>query len=244
MELPSSDDLYWGALRFLVAVEEDEKAAADVLASCSLAYDEIVEDSYEGHVPLRVALTCGTRKTYEVLNDESSGVSRAIKKSLNVHLPLGIVVKYLVATIQPIHIDQEQQAQLLGQITEKGVRNQALGAEHPREWNRLYFRSETEIRIARTLEEKKALFFPNCVARTSTPSGRTNLEPDFLVYYDGKWGILEVDGPHHTGKAATDHDRDRVFRSQGIKVERYDAKRCYSRPDEVVEDFMKILKAN
>jgi len=36
--------------------------------------------------------------------------------------------------------------------------------------------------------------------------------------HGGVWGVLEVDGPHHEGKASADHDRDRPFHHHGAAV--------------------------
>ena len=89
------------------------------------------------------------------------------------------------------------------------------------------------------------LFFPNCKARLNTPEGRDNEEPDFLVCYNGKLGILEVDGEpwHPASRTVHDHQRDRLFKVHGIRVvEHYDAKRCSEQPDLVVQEFLEILK--
>ena len=48
------------------------------------------------------------------------------------------------------------------------------------------------------------------------------------MWQDRKLGVLEVDGPWHTGRAADDHERDRRLREHGVRVvERYQAERCY-----------------
>ncbi|MEV6226858.1 hypothetical protein AB0L88_03055 [Saccharopolyspora shandongensis] len=45
--------------------------------------------------------------------------------------------------------------------------------------------------------------------------GRT-WEPDFLVTYKGRAGVLEVDGPHHNGRRAMDTTRDHLLRDAGV----------------------------
>ncbi|MBE9201414.1 MULTISPECIES: pentapeptide repeat-containing protein [unclassified Nodularia (in: cyanobacteria)] len=111
-------------------------------------------------------------------------------------------------------------------------------------WERLTFRSKTEIKIAEALDRAEVLFLPNCLARLNTPNGRANKEADFLICYHGKWGILEVDGPYHTPeRRVEEQERERIFRRHGIKVvERFDSCRCYENPDEVVEEFFKMLE--
>ncbi len=111
-------------------------------------------------------------------------------------------------------------------------------------WQRLTFRSKTEIKIAEALDRAEVLFLPNCLARLNTPNGRANKEADFLICYNGKWGILEVDGPYHTPeRRVEEQERERIFRRHGIKVvERFDSSRCSENPDEVVQEFFKMLE--
>ena len=110
-------------------------------------------------------------------------------------------------------------------------------------WERLRFRSKTEIKIAEALDRTGVLFVPNSLARLTTPKGRENKEADFLICYNGKWGVLEVDGPFHTAeRRVEEQERERIFKKNGIKVvERFDSERCYNNPDEVVQEFFKMI---
>ncbi len=110
-------------------------------------------------------------------------------------------------------------------------------------WENLRFRSKTEIKIAEALDRTGVLFVPNSLARLTTPKGRENKEADFLICYNGKWGVLEVDGPFHTAeRRVEEQERERIFKINGIKVvERFDAERCYNNPDEVVQEFFKMI---
>ncbi|WP_414546051.1 DUF559 domain-containing protein [Nostoc sp. CCY0012] len=112
-------------------------------------------------------------------------------------------------------------------------------------WSGLRFRSTPEVQIAKALEQHSEIaFWPNCKGRLNTPNGRRNLEPDFLICYQGKLGILEVDGPFHTPeRRVEEQERERYFRNHGIRVvERFDAKRCEQEPEQVVEEFLQIMK--
>jgi hypothetical protein len=124
--------------------------------------------------------------------------------------------------------------------------NQGAGA--PYRWRGMRFRSKTERRIAAALERANVAFFPNSRGRLGTaPDFRETREPDFLVVTDGKLGILEVDGDdyHPPERAAEDHDRDRAFRRHGIRVvERYSATECWGAPDQVVAEFLQLLRLN
>jgi len=111
-------------------------------------------------------------------------------------------------------------------------------------WENLRFRSKTEIKIAEALDRTGVLFVPNSLARLTTPKGRENKEADFLICYNGKWGVLEVDGPFHTAeRRVEEQERERIFKKNGIKVvERFDAQRCYNHPDEVVQEFFNMIE--
>src|SRR5260221_503562 len=104
--------------------------------------------------------------------------------------------------------------------------------------------SASSFKIAEALDKANVLFLPNCKARLGIPSSRENREADFLICTDGKWGILEVDGEpfHPPSRTVYDHERDRLFRSHGIRVvEHYDATKCYNEPDTVVQEFLQML---
>lgn len=122
------------------------------------------------------------------------------------------------------------------------VHNQGVGRRRISEWEGLRFRSESEVRIAKVLDQGGVLFFPNCRGRLNVGKRRDNREADFLVCHEGRWGILEVDGEPYHPSAAEDHERDRLFRAYGIHVERYTSERCFETPHVVVEEFLELLR--
>jgi hypothetical protein len=102
----------------------------------------------------------------------------------------------------------------------------------------LNYRSKAEVAIAEKLEMvPELLFFPNSAAVT----GKVQKEPDFLVFYKGRVGILEVSGPTHTGRLADDSLRDSFFQRQRIFVKHYTAEKCSGDPGWVVKDFLGLL---
>jgi len=111
-------------------------------------------------------------------------------------------------------------------------------------WQNLSFSSVSEVKIAQALDRVDVLFFPNCHGRLTTTQGRRNRECDFLVCYEGIWGILEVDGePFHPASRATeDHKRDGFFLDHGVWVHRFDSNECFNHPDDVVQRFLERLK--
>lgn len=119
-----------------------------------------------------------------------------------------------------------------------------------REWGGMYFRSETEVKIAKALDRQKVLFFANCrgrVAEKGSPASADRLtgrvEIDFLVFRNGKSLVLEIDGKHHQEGSQTirDYIRDRVLLREGIPTVRFTAQECYNQPEEVVQELLNIF---
>ena len=108
-------------------------------------------------------------------------------------------------------------------------------------WHGLTLRSYSEVKIAKALDNKGILFLADPKIRLNTENHRQTREVDFLIQHQGKWGILEVDGPHHQQAAASDQWRDARFTEQGILVARFPADLCYRQPDTVVERFLAQL---
>lgn len=109
------------------------------------------------------------------------------------------------------------------------------------EWKGLIFRSESEIKIAKTLDHRGIFFIPPCRVRLNRGrEERMTRELDFVICYGGKWGILEVDGPFHNAKA--DAERDKLLLSHGIaSIQRFPSLRCFQEPQSVIDDFLREL---
>jgi len=107
----------------------------------------------------------------------------------------------------------------------------------------LQFRSQHEIAVYEELKKKDIVFFPLPVAVFGSKMDKDKKEePDFLICYKGKWGILEVDGSQHEGSREKDHQRDRLFKRHGIRsIESYSAKKSIKQPDVVVNEFLELL---
>lgn len=126
----------------------------------------------------------------------------------------------------------------------KAARGQAGGDTYRTiPWKGMIFRSNTEVRIAKALDHAGVFFLPPTKSRLSVGKTRQSREIDFLVFYDGQWGMLEVDGPWHT--AANDEARDELLRASGIdrrRIYRFDSDRCYTDSAGVVAEFLDNLK--
>jgi hypothetical protein len=126
-----------------------------------------------------------------------------------------------------------------GAITEKVF---ARDGKEPYLYNEMKFGSQSEIRIAQELEQRKVLFFPLPLA-VRAETGKSYLdhrEADFLVCDNGVWGILEV--AYHPNRFEQDAEKDLWFKKSGILcVQHFTAERCHSQPRQVVEEFLSVL---
>ena len=88
--------------------------------------------------------------------------------------------------------------------------------------DRLNFGSEAELQAYRALKRKQAALdstatigiIPNCALRTMA----NTWWPDFVVTHRGRVGVIEIDGPHHAGRAAADHSRDAFLFDAGVAI--------------------------
>ena len=110
------------------------------------------------------------------------------------------------------------------------------------EWKGMIFRSESEIKIAKTLDHRGIFFIPPVRVRLNAgKNSRQSREIDFVICHEGKWGVLEVDGPFHTREA--DHERDGWLEAHGItNIQRFPAQRCFQEPQAVVDEFLHHLE--
>jgi hypothetical protein len=254
VEIPSDEQLLASAINFLIDGEEHE--AATVLLFCSLHVDysdlKIREVDVNSWAGLRITYgdasfhLTGPRQAYTVLHDTAHPVFSAVNQALRAVAPAG--ARYMSWDIRAQIIDvepnwREELRQIAGG---RGVHNQAVEIPNREivKWGNLGFRSESERRIAIALDTTGVLFLPNCLARLGAQGKRVTREADFLICHEGKWGVLEVDGPFHP-RAALDHERDRLFKQHGIGVtERFDWETCLNDAPGVVQHFLALLAKN
>src|SRR6266702_1092722 len=241
--LENPEMLLANATNFLIQGQEFNEAS--ILLLCEINVSDWQNDF--GEKKVSIALT-SNRAIYDIIQKVSNPSTIAIKKAFAAVLPYEYSLEYLFAIVQlSDDFDQEWRTKMLEIIEGKMPLNQCLPIqEKPRHsWAYLLFRSPVEITIAQTLDKYKVLYLPNCMARLGLPGTRENKEADFLVCYEGKWGILEVDGETYHTNAAKDHNRGRLFKLHGIKVfEPYEAARCVKEPDKVIQEFLELVKKN
>jgi len=233
------------AVRFLI--DGGESDAANVLLSCEVEVQDSGDSWWQGDEQIwatHIKLT-GPRAAHDMLRNSEHPVSKAIRNAIQAVLPADRYIKHLTAHAELIDIDPDWRTELLEIARGRGVHNQAVQNQTQLSWMNLNFRSKSEVRIAQALDRAGVLFMPNCMARLTTPDGRRNKEADFLVCCDGRWGILEVDGEpfHPPSRTVQDHERDRLFKSHGIRViEHFDSGECFNSPDDVARRFLDLLR--
>ncbi|MGY5884668.1 DUF559 domain-containing protein [Modestobacter lacusdianchii] len=117
----------------------------------------------------------------------------------------------------------------------------------PRE-DQLAFRDQAELVLYRALKAKQASL-PKTETLTIIPNSGVRVptrtwEPDFVVVYKGRAGIIEVDGSSHTKKYASDRSRDYKLEEAGFHTIRRIDVADAENPDEAeafIESFLARL---
>jgi hypothetical protein len=241
-DLPNADKILANAVAYLI--EGQELYEASILLLCKVDL-EVWREEY-ALTTVMVDLI-GNRAVYEIIQNTKHPSTVAILNAFNAALPPNYYVEEIRGRIELKDYGAEWRSTLLEIIEGKRPLNQCVPIqEKPRHsWENLFFRSPVEITIAKALDKYRVLFLPNCMARLGLPGSRENREADFLVCYEGRWGILEINGDAYHMNAAKDHNRSRLFKIHGIRVfEPYEARRCMKEPDSVVREFLELLKKN
>lgn len=253
LELPSDDQILVSIAKFIWE-SGDENTSSHLLYSSLKAFpsDGFEQDQYDDYPSFGVVIEieAATPLLYNSLREGVDGrqgneICDKITSAIKGILPYNAYLYRLVPRIKVVELEPNWKETLLGKFEK--IHNQGIdlkGLPSPKHvWMGLNFRSKGEEYIAKELEKKGVLFFPNCVCRLGRPQNRFRREPDFLVCYQGKWGILEVDDPHFHSQAAKDHERDRLFKTYGIRIiEHFDYEDCLREPGSVVQKFLSILQ--
>jgi len=150
--------------------------------------------------------------------------------------------------VVPTHAAENWRESLTATLGEKPT-NQARLGRPPQRWlhaDRMAFRDEAEACMYQALKRAQEAM-PSEDAMTIVPNpavrlpGRT-VEPDFLVVYRGRCGVIEVDGATHSGKHAADRSRDRLLEDAGMaRIDRIDVQDA-ERPDEADRFVRRFLR--
>jgi hypothetical protein len=112
----------------------------------------------------------------------------------------------------------------------------------------VHFTNEWEHKVYVVLKERQAAL-PENQTIGIMPLGAMRVlghtfEPDLLITYRGRVGVIEIDGPHHKGRASDDKSRERLLRKAGIKhIDRIDVRDSTQKPEveKFVTDFLNHL---
>ncbi|MFJ6100314.1 hypothetical protein ACIQHY_04830 [Streptomyces sp. NPDC092359] len=162
----------------------------------------------------------------------------------------GMSISYIEAlpSIAEVSADWRKQLRTAsGQRPTNQARRARLEPQHPME-DGLHFTNEWEHRVYKVLKERQAALPDNDTIGimplvAMRVHGHT-YEPDLLVTYRGRAGVIEIDGPHHKGRASDDKSRERLIRHAGIHyVDRLDVRDTTqkSEVEKFVTDFLKQL---
>lgn len=109
-------------------------------------------------------------------------------------------------------------------------------------WNDWQFSSESQLKIAEALDRLEVFFFPNPRGRLTTLQGRKNQEFSFLIFHQGKWGILEIERDISPGDDDNNEQINPLFPAADIcLVRHYQERQCCEKPDTIVAEFLEIL---
>ncbi|WP_327071826.1 hypothetical protein [Kitasatospora sp. NBC_01302] len=129
------------------------------------------------------------------------------------------------------------------------ARRVRIEPQHPIE-DALHFSNEWEQRVYQVLKEQQEALPDNETLGILPLAAMRVLghtyEPDLLITYRGRAGIIEIDGPHHKGRRSDDASRERLLRNAGVKhIDRLDVRDSTQKPEveKFVADFLKHLGA-
>ncbi|MDJ0579834.1 hypothetical protein [Crocosphaera sp.] len=238
-------------------IKRGEETTALFLMDCSLNlkdHDICFEFNGDNTFELvSVYIECSLHQ-YEVLENDSHDITLKVKQAISTTKPYEIAIRNDGNGIYPL-LKKEQHPEnwreqykesILGQkIHNQGLPEDKTGKYKRYQWNNFELGSLAELAIARELDTRDLVFFPNSKARTKINKSSYIIIPDFLVCCKGKWGILQCDHESTHPYAAEDHKKDRYFRIHGVKViERYDYEDCVKNAKNVVDQFLNLLDKN
>ena len=87
--------------------------------------------------------------------------------------------------------------------------------------DRCAFRSREELRVYQAFKRvREQMPVDDTIAILPNPAlvlrSANTSEPDLVITYRGRVGIVQVDGPHHRGRFAAEATRDRLYRHSGV----------------------------
>ncbi len=209
-----------------------EKVKKTNLQSVLKRYLRQTQNNFMGNPVIAVNLS-GANLTNTTLNIPELNGSKLLLTPLN--------TAYLHPEIQDSIIDNPKlssnQQEILVLDENPMPENPPTSDNKTDEWNGWQFPTEAHLTIAQTLENTGILFTPNAKLRITTEAGKQNQQFDFLIFHQGKCGILQID----TGTTPL-NPKNLLSQNPDIPIiKHYQASRCIENPAEIVQEFLKIL---
>ncbi|QSS93562.1 hypothetical protein [Streptomyces sp. M54] len=247
-----TDEELIGAASVLLAQRGHRDAAALMLDVSSFRIDRhaVQEDSmsfsYERHfeeVILRVEPHLIPNSGYQLDHIKSAFETVGFECGRTID---DVVIREVIPKVGPNWREQLGR-ELKGGHQTNHARKVRLEPRHPGE-DGLHFTNEWEHRVYQVLKEHQARL-PQNETIGIMPLGALRVpghtfEPDFLITYRGRVGVIEVDGSYHKGRASADLSRDRLFKHAGIRdVDRLCVEDSTTKEEveKFVTDFLKHL---
>jgi hypothetical protein len=221
-------DLYLGAATRLLAENGDGRAAALLVDARLLqAIDSSSQLKFRGEC----AWDYGAEVSYMVIlgapkflvDRYTRAVIEKIRGALNDvgSEKMNFYVDHLIVRSASEPVPPDWRFHLLQRLGSSPVNQATIGP--PMEWiveDRCRFRSRAELRVYRAFKRARdKLSNQESLGIAPNPALVINghvWEPDLLITYRGRVGIVEVDGPSHQGRRGAEISKDRLLRHSGV----------------------------
>lgn len=219
-------------------IKRNEAEAASFLTRMDFRLSNGTNDFKDEFTVLHASVSIEEYEYFRTLIEEPKDFNALIQTTRPFELiastitELGTFVRFVIC-----QVDLSRPPKISSNISNQAVFTFSDNAKI--QYKGLNFRSKTEIKIFGALIKQGLLVLPLPVAVMGEMEKYK--EPDFVVFYNGKVGILEIHGDkwHPPETAANEHERRRVFTKLGVNIyEIFGADRCWNEPDKVVEDFL------
>ncbi|MEU6425623.1 hypothetical protein ABZ860_06960 [Microbispora sp. NPDC046973] len=204
----------------VLLLRRGDSSSARLLLDVVRVVSEWNEEERESWLWLEVNAEQRAQFTEQIMKETLRPVCLEVMKRRQ-HYATWVDVREMLPSVGPDWRDQVKM-----HLSGKGVTNQGRRArlESPRiVEDNFVFTNPGELAVYKTLRKVQEQDFPSddTIGIFPLPGVRIpghSWEPDLLVTYKGRAGVLEVDGPHHNGRRALDGTRDHLLRDAGVAV--------------------------
>lgn len=212
-----------GDLGALVAVLDGNGLfdQADLIESGWLSYEQQADGPYDGPPTFVAAFLAVDPLHYPMLSPEAITVMREAIEVM--HSSTWIYIREFKARPMRVGADWRELRRAARLPPESRTATNQGGYKPVTALKRedgLNFGSDQEVDVYRALRAKQKALPPEMTIGIM-PGGAivtsaAKFWPDFVVTYRGRAGGIEVDGPHHHGRAAADRSRENLLTDAGL----------------------------